>query len=114
MTHPTWRRSGELAARDSVPLVPRGLTRDVQEAESLRLQGRPRGQQLPFPIHGHRGRQNCSVASSRELPSILYVHVALPDVAVVLANRDSTLPGSPANHRGCVAKGGVGPGVESP
>lgn len=52
-THRTWRR-------DSGP-----LTRDVQEAQPLRLQRRPRGQLLAVALHGgHRSPRHCRVSQS--------------------------------------------------
>lgn len=86
-THRTWRRPGELAVRARGP---RRLTRDVQVAQPLCLQGRPRGQLLPVPLHVHRKAATPGrVSWSLRLPARPYVHVA--------CSRDQR-PGVPANR----------------
>lgn len=109
-THQTWRRPGQLVAPTGNP---GSLTRDVKEAQSLCLQGRPRGQLLPVTLHGRRRhpRWPVSVSSSLRFPARPSVYVALRRLASLSpgqSRRDPVLRLG-LSQRGCVHLGGAWP-----
>lgn len=74
------RSGGRPTEHGGATPLPRGsrlLTGDVQEAQPLGLQGRPRGQRLPVPLHSRRrSARTSSVSLSLRPPARPYVYVA--------------------------------------